>query len=82
MGQVISSPAVNTAKASDVTIAGSGWNNVCKDGVTRINIKFNKAFRAQVDNADSIFLQPETRAKRAGKKDPDYIVFYVSPSKA
>lgn len=78
MGKVISTP-VAKAQDKDMVIAGNAWINSCKDGKIRINILFNKGFRAEVDENDSFMLVSNPNMKREGKKDPDYMVSYVSP---
>lgn len=60
-------------------IVGNAWINTTKDGRVFINIKINKGVTAEIDDTCNILLQTNPRAKREGKKDPDYMASLLIP---
>lgn len=60
-------------------IVGNAWINTAKDGRVFINIRINKGVKAEIDDTCNILLQTNPRAKREGKKDPDYMASLLIP---
>ena len=69
----------STREERDMTIIGNAWINPSKDGRIFINVKINKGVVANIDDTCNFLLQTNPRAKREGKKDPDYMVSLLIP---